>query len=287
MTVQTEPVTLKIQLPTNRNYVGRLLALDSAGRVLAGPFPIAGRASDAIAAEHGNLTRATTLPFGDPPVGSYRFVGVADTGPGTRYRSDLFGDLAAVVLCGRDGHAALADANGRFEFLIHGGPLSQDGRLRATTGHFRISDPHLLQVTALIKQATTVSCTCEEVARISDADLVDEMGSASEGRDSLRTQAQLAFRPSLGFQDVVAHGEYSPPPDTPPSPSDPVWGGSCTCQVKMADGSIKTVSVSCAETYTQGNASIQLNQALSAAVGRSGGAEVSGSVSVNLTWKFP
>ena len=138
-----EHITFRITLPANRDYVGLISVADQSGVLLAGPFRIAARADDDIAAEHGNPTRATTLPFGDPPLGLYRVQGLSRTGEGTNYRQDLFGIHDIIVLNGVGGHAALADANGRFEVVIHGGPLAADGGLRASTGHFRVSDTDL------------------------------------------------------------------------------------------------------------------------------------------------
>jgi hypothetical protein len=63
-----EQITLRIGLPADRDYVGEVRVFDGSGKPLAGPFRIAARASGEIAAQHGNPTRATTLPYGDPPL---------------------------------------------------------------------------------------------------------------------------------------------------------------------------------------------------------------------------
>ena len=136
-------VSLLIELPANRDYTGTLSLLNESGKIILGPFAVAGRSGDQLAAEHGNPSRATTLPYGDTALGTYRVAAISATGSGTRYRRDLFGAHGAIVLHAKDGDAALAEANGRFEILIHGGPLSPYGTLRATSGHLRIADNDL------------------------------------------------------------------------------------------------------------------------------------------------
>jgi hypothetical protein len=204
-------IELKIRLPTNRDYLGALSVLNSSGVVLAGPFRIAGRASDEIAAEHGNPTRATTLPYGDPPLGSYRFQGMAGTGEGTRFRQDLFGSLDVIILNGTGGHAALADANGRFEIVVHGGPFATNGGLRASTGHFRISDPDLAALCDLIRRAEAVSCVCEEVPTDVGVDAVSDLQVPADRSTERRPTRQRKPRSSFAHEYLVAFGEYSSP----------------------------------------------------------------------------
>lgn len=206
MTNYLERLTLRIDLPADRDYVGLLRVLDSCDHLLAGPCRIAARASDEIAAQHGNPTRASTLAYGDPPLGSYRVRGLASTGAGTKYRSDLFGHLDVIILNGTAGYAALADANGRFEVLIHGGPLSATGGLRATTGHFRISDPDLSVLSDLIRRAKTAWCVCDAAPSSDGVDLVSDLGRVPE----TRSRAHRARRASRDDQYLVAYGEYNP-----------------------------------------------------------------------------
>jgi hypothetical protein len=207
-----EQITLRIDLPANRDYVGVLRVLDSSERVLAGPYRIAARASSEIAAEHGNPTRATTLPYGDPPLGTYKCQRLASTGEGTKYRQDLFGFQDVIVLTGTGGNAALADANGRFEILIHGGPLTAEGALRMGTGHFRISDPDLHAVTDLIRQAQATSCICEQGPRYDELDFVSDSGIAGDRIDKHRPKPHRKPRVPVGAEYLVAYGEYGPGP---------------------------------------------------------------------------
>jgi hypothetical protein len=203
------PVSLSIVLPRNRDHVGVLCVRDHAGARIAGPFPIAGRASDEIAAEHGNPTRASTLPYGDPPTGAYRYQGVAPTGAQTKYRSDLFGAQGVIVLAGTSGDAALADANGRFTIVIHGGPPAANGGLRATTGHFRIADADLESLTRVLRDADEVSCVCEESPTWSEPASVAELQTAAPTYDAPAAVRQRRLQRFLRYESLVAFGEYS------------------------------------------------------------------------------
>jgi hypothetical protein len=185
--------------------------------VLAGPFRVAGRCADSIAQEHGNPSRAPTLPYGDPPTGQYKVKAVATCGTGSRYRSDLHGRAGAIVLLPLAGEAALADANGRFEILIHGGTLSPDGRLRAGGGHFRVSDQDLAALVAQVQQANgDVLADCREVkAPVKDAEPVaDEAVTLDLAEPD--TFSRAAARPIQSApRQLVAFGEYSPQDKSP------------------------------------------------------------------------
>jgi len=63
---------IHVQLPADRDYAGLLQLEDDFGHVIAGPYAVCGRANDEAAREHGNPARATTLPYGDTPLGTYR-----------------------------------------------------------------------------------------------------------------------------------------------------------------------------------------------------------------------
>ncbi|MYM28345.1 hypothetical protein GTP58_08415 [Duganella sp. CY15W] len=144
---------LCIHLPINRDYEGEIWLEDGEGRILLGPFPISGRVADTIAAEHKNPTRDPLLPYGDPPTGTYKLVGIRETGGASKLRADLYGRSGAFVLLPWSGDAALADATGRFEILIHGGAPGAAGSLRMGSGHFRVSDATMAALTAHIEYA--------------------------------------------------------------------------------------------------------------------------------------
>ena len=210
---QTE-LSIRINLCTDRDFVGSLSLVNGSAGIIAGPFPVSARSADSIAAENGNPTREQTFPFGDPPTGRYRVGTIIPTGPGTKYRSDLYGASGAVVLIPAAGKAALADACGRFEVLIHGGSLSSDGRLRVTSGHFRVRDEDFYALSSFVAAAKTpITVTCEEelqdqTSRISDESPQCDNFEAVQARFDIAPSAfAIPKRAELGYQ-FVAFGEY-------------------------------------------------------------------------------
>lgn len=209
---QLKPLAhLRVELPSNRDYTGILSAFAQDGNLIAGPFPVAGRAGDELAAEHGNPSRTTTLPYGDTPLGGYRIIAVSPTGPGTRYRRDLFGAHGAVVLQPRDGEAALAEANGRFEIIIHGGPSLPDGRLRATSGNLRIANEHLRILVELLQSSKLTACVCKIVAAKRRGKSIELAGADDPGLEkSFELRGTVKPKRIRVTPDLVAFGEYSP-----------------------------------------------------------------------------
>src|ERR1700704_6163313 len=67
-----EFMLIRIELPRNRDFCGRLLVLGDAGKIAFGPEWWAGRANDAAAFRRGNDSRSCLLPYGDTPLGHYR-----------------------------------------------------------------------------------------------------------------------------------------------------------------------------------------------------------------------
>ncbi len=135
---------LVIVLPVGRTAAGRAVLLGDGGEVRLGPFPVLGTASNVAAARHGNAARDWRKPFGDTPTGSYVLAG-ALAPDGARRRRKLPG---ALVLAPTAGNALRALAEGRTRFLLHGGTLGTDERLRATHGGLRVTDDDL---TALVR----------------------------------------------------------------------------------------------------------------------------------------
>ena len=142
---------LCIRLPSNRDLEGEIHIEDEHGRVTSGSFPVSGRAADPVAAANGNPGRNPLLPYGDPPTGVYRIGGFRQTGAATGLRTDLYGRAGAIVLLPWNGDAALADAVGRFEILIHGGAPGHAGALRTSVGHFRVSDAAMAALRASMR----------------------------------------------------------------------------------------------------------------------------------------
>lgn len=153
---------LSVRLPRDRDRCGTLSLFDSRGRKICGPFPVAGRASDVLAAANGNLARSALLRFGDTPTGMYRVRQILNTGRGTPFDAAQFGPDGVVVLEGVSGDAALAEANGRFHILIVGGKRARDGSLRSTAGSLRLSDEHQKTVISALRKLDDVNCEVEE-----------------------------------------------------------------------------------------------------------------------------
>ncbi len=130
---------LIVTLPPNRDLEGTV-HLEEDGELLAGPFPVCGRADSKAAERHGNPSRNTLLPFGDTPLGLYRVLGILPSGFGTALPKKQFGPHNVLVLQPAGGDAALADANGRFHTLIQGGKEGRGKKLLPTNGSLRLRD---------------------------------------------------------------------------------------------------------------------------------------------------
>jgi len=153
---------LHIRLPCDRNRVGELKLVDSGGRKICGPFPVAARASDALAAAHGNPGRDPFLRYGDTPTGEYVLRRILPSGKQTRFSKAEFGPYGLVVLEGIAGDAALAEANGRFHFVISGGDLSREGTLRSTAGWLRLANKDMRTLLGVLKKVGGVRCQIVE-----------------------------------------------------------------------------------------------------------------------------
>ena len=152
---------ITIRLPCNRDYAGTLKLEDAKGKLIAGPFHICARAHDELAQANGNPDRIPVLPFGDMPLGEYQITQIIPSGPGTPYDSDEFGSAGIVFLQPRHGEAVLADANGRFIFLIQGGALSRNGALRPTDdGSLRLSNRDQRKLVGILRRVGAGACRC-------------------------------------------------------------------------------------------------------------------------------
>ncbi len=152
-----------VRLPGNRDFAGSIQIENSAGRRIAGPFPICGRADDKLARENKNPNRDPLLPFGDTPLGEYQLKEIIASGNATPYSAEEFGSSGIVLLQPGNGAAALADANGRFGFFIQGGALSRKGLLRPTDGSLRLSNKHQRELLAVLQQLNGAGCKCQVV----------------------------------------------------------------------------------------------------------------------------
>lgn len=158
-------VRLSVEFPVNRDRCGELKLLDEQGRTVCGPFPVAGRASDVTARNNGNPTRNPLFRYGDTPVGSYRVQSLLKSGPRTNFPASQWGPNGVVVIEPVDGEAAIAEANGRFRFLITGGDLSNDGGLVSTAGGLRLSNRHMRALVRALSRDTVLECDVMEAKR--------------------------------------------------------------------------------------------------------------------------
>ena len=149
-----------VRLPMDRDYAGLLEVETPGGTRIAGPYDVCGRADDRLARDHRNPERDPLLPFGDIPYGEYWVAGIVASGAGTEYASEEYGSAGVVVLEPRNGDAALADANGRFRFLIHGGKPAAGGGLRPTDGSLRLSNRDQQNLVGVLRRLQGSAGTC-------------------------------------------------------------------------------------------------------------------------------
>jgi hypothetical protein len=149
---------LVIMLPEDRRYAGTLRLESEDGDVVAGPFPVCGRADEGAALRHGNPSRNPLLPFGDTPLGRYRVEGILPSGAGTERPADRYGPHGVIVLTPTSGDAALADANGRFHLLIQGGAAAPGRQLRPTNGSLRLGNREQKQLIEILRDRQAIIC---------------------------------------------------------------------------------------------------------------------------------
>jgi hypothetical protein len=156
---------IRIELPRDRDYCGRLLVLDDAGTILFGPEWCAGRANDEAALRRGNDSRSCLLPYGDTPLGHYRlrrFISMRDASDRALKQ---FGRFGIVSLGATGGQALMADSVGRFEIWIHGGHAAPDGRPASTNGSVRLADPAIFALLQVLKGHEGTLCEVVEAER--------------------------------------------------------------------------------------------------------------------------
>lgn len=248
-----------VRLQPDRTRCGGLTIHDGRGRVVCGPFAVAGRASDAPAAAHNNPQRSSLFCYGDTPAGIYRVVRILSSGPATGFDPRQYGPNGVIVLDAVSGDAALAEANGRFHIFIQGGAIGRGGRLRSTNGCLRLFDADLKKLLERIRTLGPISCECIEdaPAEIKRTVLVDDSydegdppalldgrpaASSFAGRQYSRrkviavgaaTVGSLALGGvffgrdgavnwvALGPPDAVAQDYGNPPPQGPAGPAGP------------------------------------------------------------------
>ena len=149
-----------VSLPIDRDDAGLLEVRDPKDKRVAGPYKVIGRADEQLARAHKNPGRNPLLPFGHMPSGEYRVAAILESGSGTDYGEDDYGDAGVVQLEPRNGDAALADANGRFRFLIQGGRPDAQGGLRPTDGSLRLHDADQRKLVRVLHSLQGGACNC-------------------------------------------------------------------------------------------------------------------------------
>jgi len=157
---------LIVELLHDRRHCGGISLINAAGRKICGPFPVAARSSDNLAIANGNPQRDPLLRFGDTPTGRYVIRRFAKSGKGTKFPASRFGPHGLIVMEPVSGDAACADANGRFHFLIIGGDLSPDRKLRSTAGSLRLRNDHMRSLIKALAQRSNLQCEIVEVEHL-------------------------------------------------------------------------------------------------------------------------
>ena len=197
--------TIEIILASDRNRVGRLILKDDAGRKLAGPYSVCGRANDFAASEHRNPTRSPLQPYGDTPTGEYRMRGIVRTGRGTAYDGSKFGKFGMIVLEPVRGQAAIADQNGRHILVIHAGTPNPASRLLyATNGSVRMYDDDLRELIEAVWGESSVVCRISETNEFATSLTVTLDPTYDEGDPPLlaKDQPKVSVAPSAGVAAI-------------------------------------------------------------------------------------
>ena len=147
-----------VELPPKRTKVG-LISIRQDNRQIWGTAACYGKADDQSAAAHGNPLRDPLKPFGDTPLGVYNCViGRPALTPKIVHS---YGPNGYIVLQPVSGAAKLAEKNGRFGLLIHGGDLNAAGKLRPTFGCVRVPNDKMKLLMAAIEPLIKDGVTCE------------------------------------------------------------------------------------------------------------------------------
>jgi hypothetical protein len=137
----------------------QLLADD--GRNACGPFPVATRADIRLARRLGNPDRDPTCRFGDVGLGTYGLETEVSAKQTKAWGTPEYGPVGALAFRPESGEAAIGEANGRFELVLHGGDGGRDGRLRPTAGGLRLSNGDLKELLAHVRAAGgDLICEC-------------------------------------------------------------------------------------------------------------------------------
>lgn len=150
---------IRVSLFRDRGKLGRLVLLEDAGTLLAGPFPALGLSDLNAARAAGNPNRDPLKRMGHTPTGVYSGFRSAPLKP-----EGTYGKYQVIRLEPVSGAALQAHMNGRRGILIHGGRPRFDGSLRGTYGCIRVSDEHMLTLLKAIGDEEKVRVEVNEIA---------------------------------------------------------------------------------------------------------------------------
>lgn len=144
---------LRAVLPTNRWKTGIIWVENESGGMVAGSWPCRGKADSQAAIQHGNPERVATRPYGDHPTGEYVVSALVHNKPPFKSYGPCF-----ILLDPIGGEALTAEHAERKGLAIHGGDLTSEGTLRATSGCLRISNACATILAGLVKVGTHYIC---------------------------------------------------------------------------------------------------------------------------------
>lgn len=142
-------------LPKDRWQPGRLWVENSAGAIIAGPWPCRGKADGQVALQHGNPSRDPTKPYGDHPTGTYKVSALVYNKPPVRSYGPCFILLDPIL-----GDALTAEEAERAGLAIHGGDPTPEGTLRSSLGCLRVSNTTSTLLAGLV--TVGMEYLCEE-----------------------------------------------------------------------------------------------------------------------------
>lgn len=136
--------TIRAELPADRLSNGTLTVQNEDSRVVLGPHPVTCAVDKVFAARAGSPDADRRRPFGDVPTGRYCYLGLARPGDVALPTDENTGLHPILVFRAIDGEAAMAEAAGRGDLLLHGGPAEP------TLGTLRLADDILAAVLASV-----------------------------------------------------------------------------------------------------------------------------------------
>ena len=129
----------------DRRSTGTLAVVEaSGGRLVFGPVPVCAAVDADFAARAGNPSLDRRRPFGDVPCGRWRLLGLAGRDLVLLPDDEDVGRHPVAVFQAIDGEAALSQAQGRGDLLLHGGPFEPG------LGTLRLSEDNMGRFVAIV-----------------------------------------------------------------------------------------------------------------------------------------